>query len=234
VIRGGRPGAHAYNLVVAATQLGRADMFRGLRIARKPAVLVLLCGTFGCAPLQITTNPDAFPVPLDNPVQLRGNQSIDLLNAYKTQTQVKIFLGGPTWEADLRQYTQSAITLLGRELRKSGATIEPSNKSIVLRVHNVQSAPGAFLIPGSLVLDAEYGDGTKSSVAEQDNASSAWRAIDGAMVRAVAKLLADERFQAYVNGDRASAPGAPVSQTPATRTPGRTNMDELDGLLKAK
>jgi len=209
-------------------------MIGGLRAAKNAAALSLLSVTFGCAPLQITSNPDAFPVPLVSPLSLRGNPSVELLNAYKAQTQVKIFLGGPTWEADLRQYTQSAITLLGRELRNSGATIAPSGKTVVLRVHNVQAAPGAFLIPGSLVLDAEYGDGTRSSVAEQDNASTAWRAVDGAMVRAVAKLLVDERFQAYLSGDGRSAPGVRAPQPPATRAPGRTDMDDLDGLLKPK
>lgn len=209
-------------------------MIGGLRTAKNAAALSLLSVTFGCAPLQITSNPDAFPVPLGSPLSLRGNPSVELLNAYKAQTQVKIFLGGPTWEADLRQYTQSAITLLGRELRNSGATIAPSGKTVVLRVHNVQAAPGAFLIPGSLVLDAEYGDGTRSSVAEQDNASSAWRAVDGAMVRAVATLLVDARFQAHLNGNGKSAPAVRAPQPPATRAPGRTNMEDLDGLLKSK
>lgn len=211
-------------------------MIGSLRSCSKYAAALALLGVAsGCAPLQIASNPDAFPVPLVSPLQLRGKPSVELLNAYKSPEQVKIFLGGPTWEADLRQYTQTAITLLSRELLKGGAVLEPSGKSITLRVHSVQAAPGAFLLPGSLVLDAEYGDGTKSSVTEQDNASSAWRAVDGAMVRAVAKLLVDDRFQAYVNGaERAAAPGVPTPRSPATRTPGRANMDELDGLLKGK
>lgn len=210
-------------------------MSRGLREVAGAVALLALGFVVGCAPLQIHTNPDAFPVPLEAAPQLRGQQSIELVNAYKAETSVKIFLGGPTWEADLRQYTQTAITLLGRELRKSAISIGPSGKTVVLRVHNVQAAPGAFLIPGSLVLDAEYADGTRSSVAEQDNASSAWRAVDGAMVRAVAKLLGDATFQAYVNGDRvSSAPGVPAAQPPATGAPGRGKMEELDGLLKAK
>lgn len=195
-------------------------MYQGLRETKRAVALLLVCVTFGCAPIQIESNPDAFPVPLAAAPQLRGQQSIDLVNAYKVATEARIFLGGPGWVADLRQYTQSAITLLARELRKGSVTVEPAAKSIVLRVHSVQAAPGAFLIPAALVLDAEYGNGTKSSIAEQDNASSAWRAVDGALVRAIARLLTDEGFLAYVNKFEPSAgPVVPVPRSAAAAMP---------------
>lgn len=171
------------------------------RIAACLVALVALGIAAGCAPIQIQSNPDAFEVPLEAPPKLRGNQTISLANAYKAPTEAKIFLGGPGWVADLQQYTQSAVTLLGREMRKTGISVGPGRKSIVLRVHSVQAAPGMFLIPANLVLDAEYGDGTKSSITAEDNAGSAWRAVDGAMGIAIARLLADERFLAYVNAE---------------------------------
>lgn len=186
-------------------------------VGRAVAFACVLGLASGCAPIQIQSNPDAFEVPLEAPPKLRGEQTVDLVNAYKVETEAKLFLGGPGWVGDLRQYTRTAITLLARELRKVGIQTGPSPKTIVLKVHSAQAAPGAFLIPASLTLDAEYGDGTKSSIQESDNASSAWRAVDGALVRAVARLLADERFQAYVNQAGPTAIPSPTPP-PAART----------------
>lgn len=154
----------------------------------------------GCT-VHVHSNPDAFEVPLEAPLKLRGGQTIDLANAYRVPTKSMIYSGGPSWEGDLQQYTNSAIALLGREMQKTGVSVGPSRKSVVLRVHSVEAAPGFWLIGSKLVLDAEYSDGTKSSILAEDNAGSAFRAVDGALVIAVAKLLVDARFQGFVNAE---------------------------------
>ena len=174
-------------------------MAGAVRIVRNLVALVALGVAVGCAPVQVQSNPDAFEVPLEAPLKFRGGQSVGLANAYKVPTESKIYIGGPGWVGDLQQYTNTAITKLGRELQKAGVSLGAGRKSVVLRVRDVQAAPGMWLISSKLVLDAEYGDGTKSSITVEDGGATAWRAVDGALVRAIGKLLVDAQFQAFVN-----------------------------------
>ncbi len=76
-------------------------------------------------------------------------------------------------------------------------------KSVTLRVLDVRGN----LIPyplhpeavTSLVLEAQYGDGTKSVVAtDNDSPGGISRAVSGAIMFAVTRLLRDEKFLAYV------------------------------------
>jgi hypothetical protein len=161
----------------------------------------LLLAITGCAPLVIETNPDTFRVAADAASQLRGPQSVALNNAYQTAKQETIFHGGPTWTADLKQFTDTAITMLGREMSNRGVNVaSPAAKTVTLRVHSVEAGPAMFIIRSSLVLEAEYGDGTKSSIrTENSSPSDAWRAVSGALMFAVTRLLRDEQFLAYVN-----------------------------------
>lgn len=161
----------------------------------------LLLAITGCAPITVDTNPDTFAVPKGAASQVRGQQSIALKNVYQKPTVEQIFPGGATWVADLKQYTDSAITMLGKEMTNVGVKIEsPAAKSITLRVHSVQAAPKFFTIQSSLVLEAVYGDGTKSSIrTENSSPATAYRAVSGALTFAVQRLLYDEQFLAYVN-----------------------------------
>ena len=161
---------------------------------------LLLTALTGCGPLIIRSNPDTFAVPAEAATQLRGQQSVALNNAYKAETQVKIYTGPRDWVADLEQYTETAITMLGREMTKKGIAVAPqATKSVTLRVHDVQVSLG-WVIRCSLVLEAQHGDGTKSTIiTENSSPGTAWRAVDGAIMLAVSRLLRDEQFLAYVN-----------------------------------
>lgn len=161
---------------------------------------LLLAALTGCGPLIIKSNPSTFSVPADAAAQLVKQQSVALNNAYKAETQVRIFTGTRDWQGDLQQYTDTAITLLGREMTKKGTDLSPqSAKTITLRVRDVQASPG-WVIRSVLVLEAQYGDGTISTIASENTSpSDAWRAVDGAIMRAVSQLLRDDKFLAYVN-----------------------------------
>ena len=162
----------------------------------------MLLALAGCGSVVIDANPDTFAVPAGMASQLRGPQSVALKNAYPEAKQETIMSsGGATLLADFKQYTDAAITMLGREMQKAGVGIAPSaTKSVTLRVHSVQAVHGGFTIRSSLVLEAEYGDGTKSSIAaENSSPSDAWRAVSGALMYAVSRLLNDEQFVAFVN-----------------------------------
>jgi hypothetical protein len=171
------------------------------RLRQYTAAGFLLAALAGCGPLMIQSDPNTFAVAPEAGAQLRGPQSISLNNSYNVQTQVQIFDGGRTWQADLKQYTETAIAILDREMtKKSISNTAAAAKSMTLRVRDVHANLGGWVIRASLVLDAEYGDGTKSTI-ETSNSSpgTAWRAVDGAIMFAVTRLLRDDQFLAYLN-----------------------------------
>ena len=161
---------------------------------------LVLAALAGCGPLEVKSDPTTCNVAPDAGSQLRGPQSITLINSYKAETQVKIQEGARDWMADLQQYTETAITLLNGEMAKKGISNSPqAAKSVTLRIFNVHANPG-WTIRASLALEAQYGDGTKSAiVTDNSSPANAWRAVDGAIMIAVSRLLSDEKFLAYVN-----------------------------------
>jgi len=100
----------------------------------------------------------------------------------------------------MKQYTDTAITMLGKEMQKRSVTIDPkATKTVVLRVYDVSASPG-WVINSSVTLEAVYGDGTKSTVITTNSSpSDAWRSVDGSLMFAVTRLLGDDQFVAYVN-----------------------------------
>ena len=155
----------------------------------------------GCAPPVINTKPDTFNVPPDAAKYLHAGGTVALKNAYPSETKVKIFtMGEGGWIADLKQYTDTAIIMLGREMGKKGVVVEPSApKTVTLKVYDVSASPG-WTIKSYMSLEATYGDGTKSTVrTENSSPSDAWRSVDGTLMFAVTRLLGDEKFIAYVN-----------------------------------
>lgn len=164
-------------------------------------VAVLLGALAGCAPPVINTKPDTFNVPADAAKYLHAGAPVALKNAYPSETKVKIFtMGESGWIADLKQYTDTAIIMLGREMAKKDVVIEPqAAKTITLKVYDVSASPG-WVIKSYMTLEATYGDGTKSMVmAENSSPSDAWRSVDGSLMFAVTRLLGDDKFIAYVN-----------------------------------
>jgi hypothetical protein len=164
-------------------------------------VVLVVGGLAGCAPPVIHTSPDTFNVPADAARHLRSDTNVALKNAYPAETKVKIFtMGESGWFADMKQYTDTAVTMLGREMQKKGVAIDPkSPKTVTLKVYDVSASPG-WVIHSSLTLEAVYGDGTKSTVrTENSSPSDAWRSVDGSLMFAVTRLLGDDQFVAYVN-----------------------------------
>ena len=164
---------------------------------------VLLAALAGCGPVIIASKPETFSVPPEAAAQLRGPQNVALNNGYAAKTDVTIYSvrdGQAGWLADLQQYTDTAMVMLSKEMgRKAVSVVPQAGKTITLRVYDVQAKPG-WTIQCSLALDAQYGDGTRSTIRTQNaSPSDAWRAIDGAIMFAVSRLLRDDEFLAYVN-----------------------------------
>lgn len=164
--------------------------------------LVLLVGMLvGCAAPTIETDPDTFDVPEDAAKHLRAGGNVALTNAYSAETKVKIWtMGDSGWFGDLKQYTDTAITMLGREMQKKGVTVDPkAAKTVTLKVRDVSASPG-WTIESNLTLEAQYGDGTKSVITTRNSSpSDAWRSVSGSLMYAVTQLLSDKKFVEYVN-----------------------------------
>jgi len=163
---------------------------------------LLLAALAGCGPVIIASRPETFSVPPEAAAQLRGPQNVALSNAYKAKTEATIYSvrDQPGWIGDLQQYTDTAMVMLGKEMGRKAVTVVPqAAKSVTLRVYDVQGTPG-WTIRATLALEAQYGDGTRSTIrTENSSPSDAWRAVDGAIMFAVSRLLRDEQFLAYVN-----------------------------------
>jgi hypothetical protein len=164
-------------------------------------VVALLVGVLAGCTTTIVSNPDTFDVPADAAKHLHAGGSIALNNAYPLELPKQIWTDGSSrWMGDLKQYTDTAITMLGKELKKKSIAVDPkAAKTVVLRVHGVRASHG-WTIGAVLTLEAQYGDGTKSTITTKNNSpADAWRAVDGALMFAVSGLLSDDKFLAYVN-----------------------------------
>ena len=104
-------------------------------------------------------------------------------------------------EADLRQFTGSALAMLERRLQHDGIVAEPgSPKTISLRVKDMSVIPSAFIVRVVLTVEAELGDGARRAFRTRDGSPDAQRALDSAIALALSELVSDEQFIAYVNG----------------------------------
>jgi hypothetical protein len=173
------------------------------------SLLVLLFTLGGCSSnppkmrtAQFHSNPLTWDVRDTAAPRMRAQQRIALKNAYGASTKVVVW----TWrnvnyEADLKQFTDTAISQLERRLEKDGIVIDPAaSKSITLRVRDMTATNPFGVATTSVTLDAELGDGTRTSYQRDAKSVGGWeRAFDSSTVLSVTSLLNDKDFQAYVN-----------------------------------
>jgi hypothetical protein len=150
----------------------------------------------GCT-IDIPTSGDTFSVEPKNVAHLRQPQALQLVNGYTSPSIIELRQSPHTFNLDRMQLTQTAITMLRRAMDQHGIAAG-GDKTITLRIVNagVISAPNA---PAQVVLEAQFGDGTSTRVGAANRGFSAQRALDGAILFALNKLLIDEKFVAYVN-----------------------------------
>jgi hypothetical protein len=166
-------------------------------------IVALLVGVLaGCA-RPIVSSPNTFNVPADAAKHLRAGGNVALNNAYQAETKVTFFRsrsGEVSWVADLKQYTDTVITMLGREMQKKSVAVDPkAAKTVTLRVYDL-SLRAPWHISLVLILEAQYGDGTKSTIKSENRSLwTVYNAVDGSLMVAVFRLLGDDKFLAYVN-----------------------------------
>jgi hypothetical protein len=171
------------------------------------ATVVLASGLLVACTTNVPTDPQAFNIPSVSMSGLRASdQPVAVLNSYATQTKLPLRVGSSTWIVDLRDLTGTSAAMLTRALQQRGWTVVPqAKKSVTLRVA-VQNATSTTIVAGisharvRVTLWAEGADGTRTVVSgDGDSPASLQRAFDGAVLSALNRLLADEKFLAYMN-----------------------------------
>jgi len=153
----------------------------------------------------VMTSPESVRLEPSKAAHLRGPQTVALTNAYKTEFKREITAGRNTTRVvDFKELTENEIIVLRRALEDRGIKVSPAaNKSIDLRVHPVVSIDiliGDVAATARLTLDAQFGDGTRTSVVGVATSGfGAERAFPAAMMSALHQLLVDRAFVDYIN-----------------------------------
>ncbi len=192
---------------------------------RWPVLLVLpLAALLSACTLPVSTSPDTFDVAPAALAHLPRTKPVTVENGYTADAPYPFKVEMHTWVVDQRQITDTAVVMLDRALAKQGLAAGPGGKTVRLRVQQpsayVRMLPFVAQTFATLTLDAEFGDGTRTSVrADNQSPMSGPRAFEGAVLFALNQLLSDERFVAYMNRDGMDL-GKPAAAAPAaTATP---------------
>lgn len=176
--------------------------------------LALVGALAGCSTYTITTDPSTYSVKGPT-AELRAGERIALLNGHAAQTVIEIGeQAGNHFVVDLRQVTDTAISMASQHLQTIGITVDANaRKKVTLKVTHAQTAfrwSASFNSRYRTRVDmsAELDDGTTVTVSADNNAPAVpfvshevivKRAVEGATVFAVTKLLNDGRFAYYVS-----------------------------------
>jgi hypothetical protein len=147
----------------------------------------------------VPTQPSAFDLEPAAVSHLRTPQALALDNGFQAETTIHLNTRSTRWSTDLMRLTDTARSMLQRAMEARGITFAPQEqRSITLRIHRA-AAVGAPWAKSAVLLEARYGDGSSTVVTAENTGFSAQRALDGAVLVALGKLVADEKFVAYVN-----------------------------------
>ena len=143
------------------------------------------------------------PVKMDIVGPIETTKEVSFVNQ---QTESKLTLigsqGGHKYFADFKQWTDLVVGQLESELKNRGVKVNPSGDyTFNVSVDNARLFWGAWAIRCIVSVRVEKDDGTWSKAFEGNNASPAtlYRAIDGAVYRAVEAVLKDSSFRKAIS-----------------------------------
>lgn len=176
--------------------MGKTILLRQYRIV---ALLVLSAFFMGCthyyAPKQYPINRQMIP-------EFSGSGAVTVVNGYAAPKVLLIGAqGAHTWKGDMQKWTDTAVGLLKSELEKRGFDVtQGAPKELRLVVTRANLYWGFAAIRCILFLEVKASDGYANEY-EGNNASgwTLYRACDGAVTRAIAAMLKDEKILAYLN-----------------------------------
>jgi len=161
-------------------------------------ILLILLAASGCTHHYVP-EPDTFRLDAIN--EFSSTNSIWLENA-QTDSEDVIFATsmGHKFYGNLKEWTETAITITQRELTKRGMTvIANSEKRLKLSVNSIQGTFGFAVVRVQLTLKAETGNGyVNTYIGDNRSPATVYRAADGAVMRAVAEMLRDGNLVDYL------------------------------------
>lgn len=151
----------------------------------------------GCS-VNIDTKPDAYPFPSEQVFGVRPGIVVNIKNFY---TKPEVAELASLVFCDLQQFTDTALTIVHRELQMKGVKISPdTKKTVVLKMVYPSWVRGMWTMKGRVTLQAILGNGQLVTIdADNQTGGNAFRAFNGAILKAVTSLLKDEVFSAYLN-----------------------------------
>ena len=160
-------------------------------------MLVILFFT-GCGTIRLDTNSTTFQIVKERVPSLKSDQTVKIDNYY---TKPEVVMLNSNIDADLQQYTQTAITLLTQGLSHQAIDEDPKGeKSVQLRVHNVKFIRAFFTLQVELNTTATLGNGKSFTVFHHNSSpSTGFRAASGAITRSIEKVLKHKEFLEYIN-----------------------------------
>lgn len=163
--------------------------------------ILLILGLSGCSRTQNYT-PVASTFKMDSIKEFSTNNSISLINTQKSTNNIQFATRGAiTFQGNLKEWTNTAIEITKRELTKRNMTIkdEDISKKLKLSIEMARGTFGFWVMRTEIRLMVETEDGY-NNVYIGDNRSpmSLYRAVDGAVMRAVASMLNDPKIISYL------------------------------------
>lgn len=164
-------------------------------------LIPIICMMFflsGCVTTRLDANDMSFPIAETVVPDYREGQTIAAHNYYPEPVIVML---RSRLEADLMQYTDTAVKALAQGLKHRNISVGlAGSKSVKLRVHNVKYITSFFTLQVELDITTELGNG-KTFTVFHHNASpaTAYRAASGAITRATEKILNHGDFIQYMN-----------------------------------
>jgi len=165
--------------------------FRSFRCALLLAVVGFAAG---CV-FTVTTDPNAYPAAADDFPTLPAGTKVEIVNGFASSYLAKM---DGNQQADLHEFTETAVAVLSRTLEKKGAAQAAGGKRIVLEVTGPSWNQGFGFVRGSVTLDAQI-DGAKVSAWGQAAGVDASKNFSAAIAHAVEDLLRKPEVRAYLS-----------------------------------
>lgn len=165
-----------------------------------PALVLALALTVltGCA-RSYTAQPDTYDMEIlpeftpSGPVTLVNNQPSTKEIVYATD-------GVQEFKANLHDWTDTAITIVEREITLRGGSVGPTaSKELELAIVSVTTTTGGWGWRTFTNLDVTTGDGYRNRYVGEGPSISAFRAADASVMRAVAEMFRDEKILEYLS-----------------------------------
>jgi len=131
---------------------------------------------------------------------LKASQAVSVVNAQTSDEEIVIGRAGMgKMKGNLREWTDTAVTVLRTELKKRSVTVAddgPKSLKVAITAATLSSRPmGAA---STVQIEVETGDGGKHVLSGRASSMQPPRACDGAVADAVKAILTDEAIQAYL------------------------------------